>query len=328
LSIEAPVLHPPHRDAGGWPPPERSLPQRIFHGPSGVRAGWRIAMWCGGFFFFLTLLGAAVMAAGVRPSFGAQVAVELAAAVLAGWAMLRFVDRRPLGALGFAADPAMPRDAGLGFALGAGAIGLACGVLAVAGPARWVADGGSATEYVAALAQGVLFFAVAAAAEEALFRGYAFQALVQGIGAWPALLLSGALFALAHARNPNVDPVALANIFLAGVMLGAAYLRTRSLWFCTAVHLGWNWTMSPLLDFPVSGLARDTPLYTEVSVGPRWLTGGDFGPEAGIAATFVIVALTALILLWPALRESARMRALRPLVDDRLGGRWVARERP
>ncbi|HSU13941.1 CPBP family intramembrane glutamic endopeptidase [Longimicrobium sp.] len=293
--------------------------QRIFFGPYGVRAGWRIAMWCGGVFFLLTLLGAGVMAAGVRPSFGAQVAVELAAAVLAGWGMLRLVDRRPIGALGFAADPEAARDAGIGFALGAAAIGLAGGVLAVAGTARWVADGGSTTEYVAALAQGLVFFAVAAAAEEALFRGYAFQALVQGIGAWPALLLSSALFALGHARNPAVDAVALANIFLAGVMLGAAYLRTRSLWFCTALHLGWNWTMSALLDFPVSGLTRDTPLYNEVSIGPRWLTGGDFGPEAGIAATVVILALAALILLWPGLRESARMRALRPLVDDRLG---------
>jgi len=326
LSIEAPVHPSPTPPLGRAP---RSGPLAdLFYGPFGMRAGWRIALWCAAFFCLLTLLGAGVMAAGVRPSFGAQVAVELAAAVLAGWAMLRFVDHRRIGALGYAADPAMPRDLGLGFALGAGAIGLACGVLAVAGTARWVADGGSTTEYVAALAQGLLFFAVAAAAEEALFRGYPFQALVQGIGAWPALLLSGALFALGHARNPAVDWVALANIFLAGVMLGAAYLRTRSLWFCTALHLGWNWTMSALLDFPVSGLTRDTPLYNEVSVGPRWLTGGDFGPEAGIAATGVVVALTALILLWPALRESPAMRALRPLVDDRLGGPRTGGEAP
>jgi hypothetical protein len=288
-----------------------------------VRAGWRIALWCGAVFFFLTLIGALLMVAGLRPSFGAQVSVELAAAVLAGWVLLAFVDRRPIGALGFAADRAAPREGGLGFALGGGAIAAAAGVLAVAGTARWVADGGSAPEYVAALGQGLLFFAVAGAAEEALFRGYAFQALVQGIGAWPALLLSSALFALGHARNPSVDWVALANIFLAGVMLGAAYLRTRSLWFCTGLHLGWNWTMSALLDFPVSGLTRDTPLYNEVSLGPRWISGGDFGPEGGIAATLVILALTALILWAPWLRESAKMRSLRPLVDDRLGDRGV-----
>jgi len=277
-------------------------------------------MWTGAFAFFMVVLFAAVSAAGVRPGIGPTTAVELGAGLAAGWAILAWMDRRPVGALGFAADRAAPRDSALGFALGGAAIALAVGVLTVAGTVRWVADSGSATEYVAALAQALLLFAVAAAAEEVLFRGYPFQALVQGIGAWPAVLASSALFALAHWNNPAIDWVGLANIFLAGVMLGWAYLRTRSLWFCTGVHLGWNWTMSALLDFPVSGLVRDTPLYSELSVGPRWVTGGDFGPEAGIAGTAVIVLLIALLLWAPWLRESARMAGLRPLVDDRLGG--------
>jgi len=301
------------------PPPPQALPlHAVFFGPYGVRAGWRMMMWTGAVVCLTIVLGAAVAAAGVRPSFAAQVGVELAAAVLAGWLLLVWMDRRPIGALGYAADPAAPRDAALGFLLGAGAIAVAAGVLAVAGSARWVADEGSVSEYVAALAGSLAFFAVAAAAEEALFRGYAFQALVQGIGAWPAVLLSSAAFALAHARNPSVDGVALANIFAAGIMLGWAYLRTRSLWFCTALHLGWNWAMSAVLEFPVSGLRRDVPLYDERSVGPRWLTGGDFGPEGGVAATLVILLLTVLLLRARWVRESATMRALRPLVDDRL----------
>ena len=302
-------------------PQQQPLPLRaVFFGPFGVRAGWRMALWTAAVAWLLVLLGSGVAAAGVRPSFAAQVSVELAAALLAGWLVLGLVDRRRLGALGYAADPAAPRDFGTGLLLGMGAIGVAAGVLAVAGSARWVADGGGVPEYVASLARGFAFFAVAAAAEEALFRGYAFQALVQGIGAWPAVLLSSAAFALAHIRNPSVDAVALANIFAAGVMLGWAYLRTRSLWFCTAVHLGWNWAMSAVLQFPVSGLPRDVPLFDEVSIGPRWFTGGDFGPEGGVAATVAIVLLTVLLLRARWVRESPRMRALRPLVDDRLGG--------
>jgi membrane protease YdiL (CAAX protease family) len=291
-----------------------------FYGPWGVRSGWRIAMWMGTFLFLTAILFVLAGAAGVRPGLEASTTVELIAALAAGWLMLAWMDRRPLGALGYAADPAAPLDTGLGFLLGAAAIALAVAVLTVAGTVRWVADSGSATEYVAALARALLLFAVAAAAEEVLFRGYAFQALVQGIGAWPAVLASSALFALAHWNNPSIDAVALANIFLAGVMLGWAYLRTRSLWFCTGVHLGWNWTMSALLDFPVSGLVRNTPLYSELAVGPRWATGGDFGPEAGVAGTAVIMGLIVLLLWAPWLGESPRMRALRPLVDDRMGG--------
>lgn len=310
---------PPGAERGqeGMPAPRR--PISVLRGPFGVRAGWRIVLWLGAFVFLAALTFWIVMAAGVRPGLESTTAVELFAAVVAGIAMLVLVDRRRPGALGYAADRAAPRDSALGFALGGAAIALAAGLLTVAGSVRWVADSGTWPEYVAALAWALLLFTVAAAAEEALFRGYVFQALVQGIGAWPAVIASSALFALAHRSNPGVTTVALVNIFLAGIMLGWAYLRTRSLWFCTGVHLGWNWTMSALMDFPVSGLVRDTPLYGVTAIGPRWFTGGDFGPEGGIAASLVIVLLTALLLWVPWVRESARMRELRPLVDARMG---------
>jgi membrane protease YdiL (CAAX protease family) len=298
--------------------PESPLHRLVF-GRWGVRAGWRIALWVTAVYALLVLQAGVLRAAGVPLGFALQVGMELSAGLMAGLALLMALDRRSPGALGFAADPAAPRQSALGFALGGAAIAAAAGLLAASGHAYWIADTGGAADYLAALARGLVFFACAAAAEEVLFRGYGFQALVQGIGAWPAVLLSSAAFSLAHARNPAVDAVALANIFAAGVMLGWAYLRTRSLWFCTGVHLGWNWTMSALLDFPVSGLVRDTPLYDERSLGPRWLSGGAFGPEGGVAATLVIVLLTLLLLRWRGLAPSPRSAALRPLVDDRLG---------
>ena len=297
----------------------------VFFGAYGVRAGWRIALWAGAVVCLVIVFGSAMTAAGVRPSFAAQVSIELAAALFAGWLLLGWIDRRPLGALGFAMDPAAPRDAAAGLLLGAAAIGVAAGVLVVAGSARWVADTGTVPEYVATLARAFVFFAVAAAAEEALFRGYAFQALVQGIGAWPAILVSSALFAYAHGGNDHVDAIALANIFLAGIMLAVAYLKTRSLWFATALHLAWNWVMSALLDFPVSGLQLNTPLYSARETGADWWTGGAFGPEAGVAATLVIAAGTVWMLRTRRLSESARLRELRPLVDTRLEGEWNAR---
>jgi membrane protease YdiL (CAAX protease family) len=303
----------------------------VFFGPYGVRAGWRILL----FSLLVMVLGSVLyplLAAVIRPRPAdlllgvlVQAIVMLIASLVAGWVMLAAVDRRPLGALGFAADRAAGRDSVVGFAAGGAMLGLAVLLLAMASMARWVADTGSGGEYVAALALSLAFFAVAAAAEEAAFRGYAFQALVQGIGAWPAMLLTSALFAWVHAGNPEVTPVALANIFLAGVMLGVAYLKTRSLWFATAVHLGWNWTMQSLLGFPVSGLNEfDTPLYDVRELGPDLVTGGPFGPEAGLAATVAIAAGAAWIWRTRRLGESQRMIALRPLVDARLAPGRVA----
>lgn len=291
----------------------------VLHGPYGLRAGWRILG------YLLLFAGAGVVLASMAAAIGGRVAalasfpVMLGSSVLAGWGMLMLVDRRSPGALGFALDPAGIRDSVVGLGVGGAMLGAAVLLLAVASMARWVADDGTVPEYVAALATSFVFFAVAAAAEEAVFRGYAFQALVQGVGVWPATVASSALFAYLHAGNPNVTWGALANIFLAGVMLAVAYLRTRSLWFATAVHVGWNWTMASLLDFPVSGLPSRAPLYTAVETGPDWITGGSFGPEAGIAASLTIILGT--VWMWRTrwIGESPRMRALRPLVDDVAG---------
>ena len=296
------------------------LAHTVLFGLYGLRAGWRILG------YLLLGAGAAIVLAtiarglGVPDGIAANATVLLLSALLAGWGMLVLVDRRRPGALGFALEPAAARDSAVGLGIGGALLGAAVALLAVAGMARWVADTGSTPEYVAALARSFAFFAVAAAMEEAVFRGYAFQALVQGTGVWPAVLGTSALFAFGHANNPNVTPVALANIFLAGVMLAVAYLRTRSLWFATALHLGWNWTMASLLDFPVSGFHMDTPLYDARETGPDLLTGGTFGPEAGLPATAAIVLATAWMWRTRRLGPSPRMRSLRPLVDVRMHG--------
>jgi len=294
-------------------------------GPPSMRAGWRILLFVVLFAGFGLVSLFPVVGSGIFSQLVAGFVVFLCAGFGASMVMLRVVDRRPLAALGFALEPRAVRDSVVGFLIGGAILGGTVGVLAMAGTVRWVADDGTAADYAATLALALGSFAVAAAAEEVMFRGYAFQAMVQGMGAWPAVLLSSALFALFHGANPNVNGLGLANIFLAGIMLAVAYLRTRSLWFATAVHLGWNWVMSALLDFPVSGLQLDTPLYSVRQMGGAWWTGGAFGPEAGIPATVLVLAATGWMLRTPLLSESPRMRELRPLVDTRLEGSWNGR---
>ncbi|MBX6364397.1 MAG: CPBP family intramembrane metalloprotease [Gemmatimonadetes bacterium] len=243
----------------------------------------------------------------------------LLAALVAGWLMLRLVDGRRPGALGFAWTRATPRELVVGLGIGAAAQGVAVLVILGAGRLVWGPDAGTAGGYVLELLRDLALFGVAAAAEEALFRGYPLQVLTAGFGPVVATLVSSGAFALAHRNNPNVDAVALVNIFLAGVLLSVAYLRTRSLWFATAVHMGWNWAMATVFALPVSGLSLvDTPLYDARLGGPRWLTGGAFGPEAGIAGAVGFAAALAAVLLLPGLREPPELRALRPLVDSRL----------
>ena len=294
-------------------------------GPHGVRAGWRILLfvvfaWTASF-----VVGIPILASGLFDNMTAGFVVLLLGGLLASAAMLHWVDRRPVGALGFALEPRAVTESLAGFGVGGGLLALSVLLLAVAGTARWVADAGTVPEYAASLAGALAMFVVAVAIEEVLFRGYPFHVLVQGIGVWPAVLATSLLFALAHRGNDHANWLGLANIFLAGIMLAVAYLRTRSLWFATALHAGWNWVMSALLDFPVSGGQFDTPLYDARETGADWWTGGAFGPEAGLAATLAIVAGTVWMLRTPRLSESPRMRALRPLVDTRLEAEWKGR---
>jgi membrane protease YdiL (CAAX protease family) len=297
----------------------------VFFGPHGVRAGWRILLFGALLVTSVAVVGVVILASGLLDDMTGGFLAMLLGALLASAVMLRAVDRRPVGALGFPLEPRAARDSAVGLGIGGGLLGGAVLLLAVAGTARWVADDGGAAEYAASLARSLVIFTVAAAAEEVIFRGYAFQALVQGTGAWPAILLTSAAFAAGHGQNPNVTWLGLANIFLAGIMLAVAYLRTRSLWFATAVHMGWNWVMSALLDFPVSGAQFDTPLYSARELGADWWTGGAFGPEAGLAATLVIVTGTAWMMRTPLLSPSPRTGELRPLVDTRLGDAWNGR---
>lgn len=297
----------------------------VFFGPHGVRAGWRILLFGALLLTSVVVVGAPILASGVLDDLTSGFLALLVGGLLASAVMLRAVDGRPFGALGFALEPRAARDSVLGFGVGGGLLGAAVLLLAVAGTARWVADDGHVAEYAVSLARALAVFAVAAAAEEVIFRGYAFQALVQGTGVWPAILLTSAAFAAGHGSNPNVTLLGVANIFLAGIMLAVAYLRTRSLWFATALHLGWNWVMSALLDFPVSGAEFDTPLYSARELGADWWTGGAFGPEAGLAATLAIVAGTAWMMRTPLLSASPRIRELRPLVDTRVGDGWSGR---
>jgi hypothetical protein len=158
-------------------------------------------------------------------------------------------------------------------------------------------------------------FTVAALAEEAMFRGYPFQVLARTAGPIAATVVSSVLFALAHGANPSIGIFALVNIFLAGILLAIAYLKTLSLWFATALHMGWNWAMATLFDLPVSGLqVFDTPLYQPAVGGPGWWSGTMFGPEGGLVGTLGFGFALFAVLRWRAVRPDPVIAAARPLV--------------
>lgn len=140
----------------------------------------------------------------------------------------------------------------------------------------------------------ILVYAPAALHEELLFRGYPFQKLLQINRAF-ALFFVAFLFAALHAGNQAVTPLALANVFLGGLLLGLAYERYHHLWFPIGLHLFWNLMSGPILGHEVSGYTGAMTVFVERGAGPWWLTGGNFGIEGSVWMTVVELAAIAVL---------------------------------
>jgi membrane protease YdiL (CAAX protease family) len=93
---------------------------------------------------------------------------------------------------------------------------------------------------ISGLASSLFLFAGVALAEELLFRGFVFQRLISGLGPGSAQVLIAVFFLLTHLNNPGmsggIKVMASINIFLASILFGLAFLRTRSLAMPLGLH--------------------------------------------------------------------------------------------
>lgn len=139
--------------------------------------------------------------------------------------------------------------------------------------------------------------------EETLFRGIMLRQLERLIGTWWALAATSVLFGAVHMMNPDATWVGAISIMIeAGVLLGAAYLYTRRLWLAAGMHAAWNFTQAWVFSVPVSGTGQSIGILVTRRSGPEWLTGGDFGLEASLAAVLV-ATVAGVFLLWKAHRK-------------------------
>jgi len=142
--------------------------------------------------------------------------------------------------------------------------------------------------------------------EEFLFRSLMLSGLVVILRwQWLAVLVTAAFFGLAHATNPNASALSVLGNALGGLMYAVAFLGSRNIWLPTGLHFAWNFFQGPVLGFPVSGFDMGG-LVRQAATGPELLTGGSYGPEAGLVGmTFRFVAI-ALVASWLACVSRAK----------------------
>lgn len=251
----------------------------------------------------------------------------LIAALVGLWPFLRSLSVRSVAELGLAANPRRWSDLGVGFALGAGGLGLVAALMLFAGeaslrsPTPWGKLGPVAVTAV-----------VVALVEESLFRG-ALLGVLRRTLAWPAALaFLSVLFGAVHFIRPRPGAQAITDVSwgsgfellpgsfwqfgepslvagglvtltLVGWALGYTVVRTRSLYAAIGLHAGW-----------VFALRGFTSLTQRTGEPGLWL-GRDL--VTGLAAV-CLVAVTCLALVpWLASRDGAAALPHGPIPLDR-----------
>ena len=161
---------------------------------------------------------------------------------------------------------------------------LVVGVIVASGCATVVWDDFTGEEQFSV----IMMFLAVAVGEEMICRGVIFRWIDERWGVWAALVVSAVFFGWGHISNDNATWwSSLAISIEAGLLLGAAYKWSGSLWVPIGIHWAWNYTQGNVFGLAVSGTNAGDTIFTTTVNGPDIITGGAFGPEASIIAVIL-----------------------------------------
>ncbi|HEV2397734.1 MAG TPA: type II CAAX endopeptidase family protein [Candidatus Sulfotelmatobacter sp.] len=285
------------------PPAPQPHSDTIFHGPNGIRAGWRALIFLAiGFALFLGLTQIAARIPGVdlrKPELSPLLTIVrdgifFLSAFISALLMSKIEDRN-VGVYGLPGRNAFGRKFWIGAC--AGFLGVNVVLLAIAAfhgfHLQNLALHGS--DLLRVTVSWTIAFVLVGLAEEFLFRGYLQYTLTTGIGFWPAALLLSALFALVHTQNPGEDKIGLISIVVFALVFCLILRRTGDLWWIVGFHAGWDWTQTFFYGVPDSGILPKGNLFNSTFTGPTWLTGGSVGPEASVFTPVVLILIAIVI---------------------------------
>lgn len=185
------------------------------------------------------------------------------------WPLLHVLGFRSWSGLGYLRARGWSRHLLAGWALGAGSLALLI-MITVAWGSHTVHLDKSGGQITAAACRYFFVGVLVAVIEETLFRGVLQGALQRGMNAVLALLVASAVYSAVHFLKPfnanipadqvqwnsglvclaEVVPqsfnhhgalISLVTLFLAGCVLGLAYVKTGALYLPIGLHAGWVW---------------------------------------------------------------------------------------
>jgi uncharacterized protein len=293
-------------------PAQRSIWYRIFVGPRGVRAGWKVLI----FFLLVALIVVCLhplsklhgkvnpklpmpVGAALLDEFSGMLAVLLATAIMAKW-----IDRKPWGYFGMPLANAFRSTFWVGSAIGLGALALQLELMHLGG---WFDFGTIELHGVAIVEYGVgwaVMFLFVGVTEEGVLRGYVQRVTTDGLGRfpggwsfWVSALIFSVMFGAGHLGNPGENKFGIFMVFVDGMTMCFSLWRTGDLWFAIGNHAAWDWGQTFLFGTANSGFHGQHPLMNPSFHGPLLLAGGTDGPEGSVlvllseAIFFVLIAI-------------------------------------
>ncbi len=287
-------------------PPAAPARSRIFYGPHGLRAGWRLLIFLAilAALFSSTALALRFVAHRAGPGTGITPGAALLGegipflfVLIASWIMAR-LERRTIADYGLPRLQAFGTRTWQGAVIGFGSISALLGAMRIAGAFH---VSGLALRGIAIWKYALLWgaaFVVVALFEEFLFRGYGLFTLTTGIGFWPAAIVLSVVFGYVHHSNSGETWVGAFAAGMVGLLFCLLLRRTGNLWMAVSFHAAWDWGETYFYGVADSGYLAPGHLFNATFSGPRWLTGGTVGPEGSFLCLGLLVLLWFIFALW------------------------------
>jgi hypothetical protein len=162
--------------------------------------------------------------------------------------------------------------------------------------------------------------------EEFFSRGYQLKNLAEGLrgllgprgAVVVSVLFSSAVFGLMHLLNDHASILSTFNIFVAGILLAVGCALTGELAIPIGIHIAWNFFQGSVFGFPVSGYQPPASIISVQPIGNPLVTGGDFGPEAGLVGLWACMLGVYAIIVWVRARYGSAH--IHPDLAEAVGG--------
>lgn len=140
---------------------------------------------------------------------------------------------------------------------------------------------------------------------EILILGVFFRLMEENLGTLIALMISTFLFGVMHSGIKGATILSvLSTVAQAGILLPAAYIFARNLWFPIFLHFSWDLAEPAIYGGINPSLSSDKTLFVSKITGADFLTGGKFGPQSSLQSLIFCLAL-GLIFLWIAKQKNS-----------------------